>query len=72
MIMEYIKSDLIGKTIVDLVEGRTGVVVDGHKVNNPDSPYSDVIKALYTNGDQAVHIEHKDGIGFNKDFQIKD
>ena len=72
MIMEYIKSDLIGKTIVDLVEGRTGVVVDGYKVNNPDSPYSDVIKAIYTNGDQAVHIECKDNMPSNQDFKIQD
>ena len=72
MVVEYIKSDLIGKTIVDTIQGRTGVVIDGYKVNNPDSPYSDVIKALYTDGDKVVHIEHKKEMDFNKGFQIKD
>jgi len=52
-------SSLVGKTIIDRISGRTGLVVEGYKVHNEDSPYTDVILALYSTGEKEVHMESR-------------
>ncbi len=53
------KSELIGKTVKYKLTGKTGVIIEGYKVDNPDSLYTDVFKVMYSDKSVEVLILHQ-------------
>lgn len=54
-----VKSDLIGRTVKWKFGDKVGVVVDGYKVTNKDSLYTDVFKVMCSDSSVETLIFHK-------------
>ena len=53
------KSDFIGRTVKYKFGDKVGVVVDGYKINNKDSDYTDVFKVMYIDKSVEVLVFHE-------------
>tara|TARA_B100000963_G_C22597373_1_gene658526 strand:- start:257 stop:484 length:228 start_codon:yes stop_codon:yes gene_type:complete len=56
------KSDFIGRTVKYKFRDKVGVVIDGYKINNKESDYTDVFKVMYSDNSVEVLVFHE--IGF--------
>ena len=65
------KSSFIGRTVKYKFGDKVGVVVDGYKVDNKDSLYTDVFKVLYSDKSVEVLIFHETSFQYEP-WQILD
>ena len=54
-----VKSDFIGRTVKWKFGDKVGVVVDGYKVTNKDSEYTDVFKVMCSDKSVEVLLFHE-------------
>lgn len=54
-----VKSGLIGRTVKWKFGDKVGVVVDGYKISNKDSLYTDVFKVMCSDSSVETLIFHK-------------
>jgi len=66
-----VKSDFIGRTVKYKFGDKVGVVIDGYKVTNKDSDYTDVFKVLYSDKSVEVLIFHETSFQYEP-WQILD
>ena len=66
-----VKSDFIGRTVKHKFGDKVGVVIDGYKIDNKDSQYTDVFKVLYSDKSVEVLIFHETAFQYEP-WQILD